>query len=102
MEKTEIKNEESNMFDDFSDNDDEQVQVARPTTKPTDRTKQLAKVKYAFMTDEDKEKLNTFPQFTDPSHIAPKKLDGQTAAILQDGPTLAKKGSAWNKAGTTW
>ena len=77
----------------------EEAKVARPTTKPTDRTKKLGKQSYTFWTEKDKEKLNSFPQFADPSHIAPKKLEG---IQNQGGPELKKNGSAWNKAGTTW
>ena len=61
----EIHNEESSMFDDDLmknlTNTEEKVKVARPTTKPTDRTKKLAKESYTFWTEKDKEKLNTFP-----------------------------------------
>jgi hypothetical protein len=32
---------------------DEGVKVARPTTKPTDRTKKLEKPKYNFWTEKD-------------------------------------------------
>lgn len=73
--------------------------VARPTTKPTDKTKKLQN-SYTFWTEKDKNKLNTFPQFTDASYIAPKKIDNPQQ-IPQD-PLLVKNGSAWNKSGTTW
>jgi len=37
------------------------AKVARPTTKPTDRTKKLEKQTYNFWTEKDKTKLDTFP-----------------------------------------
>lgn len=75
---------QSNMFDVDSDDEDQQnnqwpldkkqddkdgneeakeeVKVARPTTKPTDRhRKKDVKASYTFWTEKDKEKLNQFP-----------------------------------------
>jgi hypothetical protein len=37
--------------------------------------KKLDKPKYNFWTEKDPEKLNSFPQFQDPTSIAPKKLE---------------------------
>jgi hypothetical protein len=62
--------EDKNLFS----GDPKEAKVARPTTKPTDKTKKLEKQSYTFWTEKDKEKLNTFPQFQDSSYIAPKKL----------------------------
>lgn len=97
---------EPSMFDQPMDSDEQEQtnndgeKVARPTTKPTDRHRKYEKQSYTFWTEKDKEKLSTFPQFTDPSHIAPKKLLAD-AAKLQDAG-IAKKASAWNKTGATW
>ena len=64
--------------------EDKKVKIAQPTTKPTDRTKKLEKQSYTFWTEKDKTKLDSFPQFSDASYIAPKKLEG---AQIESGPT---------------
>jgi len=87
---------------------DEEVKVARPTTKPTDKGRKYAppeKYKYSFMTADDRNKSATFAQNIDPTVIQPKKIEDQ--AELQKVKTQGEKemnltGSAWNKSGTTW
>lgn len=81
------------------DKDQNEGKVARPTTKPTDRGRKYEKQSYTFWTEKDKDKLNTFQQFSDPSVIAPKKLDGN---VIPQENVMTKTGSAWNKSGTTW
>ena len=76
---------EKNIFDDnnlASDSDDvkeengtmnnksETPVVARPTTKPTDRTKKTES-SYTFWKETDQAKLETFPQFKDDNYIKP-------------------------------
>ena len=55
-------------------------------------------MQYAFMTAEDKAKLNTFQQFTDPTVIQPKKIECPKEMPLVKQATGS---SAWNH-GTTW
>jgi len=55
------------MFDDQGSDSDDIVekkggaQVARPTTKPTDKTRMKAKESYTYWTEKDKDKLATYP-----------------------------------------
>jgi len=60
---------------DFGGN--EEAKVARATTKATDNGRKYApeKYKYSFMTDDDRNKSNTFRQNLDPTIIQPKKIE---------------------------
>jgi len=51
--------------EDIEENKNEGATVARPTTKPTDRTKKLAKQasSYTFWKEKDPEKLASYQQF---------------------------------------
>jgi len=61
-----VKEEKGGPKDDISD----VPRVARPTTKPTDRTKKTES-SYTFWKETDKAKLQSFPQFQDDSYIKP-------------------------------
>lgn len=80
----------------------EEVKVARPTTKPTDRTKKIGQRKpsYNYFAQQDKEILASFPQTQDPTIIQPKKITDPEQIKKYEEPDLKKKNSAWNKAGT--
>lgn len=81
---------------------DEEVKVARPTTKPTDVRQKFGQRKpsYNYFAQQDKEILASFPQTQDPTIIQPKKLVDPELIKKIEEPDLKKKNSAWNKAGT--
>lgn len=78
MDQVEIDANDSQMFDDEAMDspvkdllkgvNQEEMKIARPTTKPTDRHKKLEN-SYTFWKEQDPEKLKSFPQFTDASYI---------------------------------
>ena len=95
-------NKDSDSDDVKDENKSSKPVVARPTTKPTDKTRQT-KSSYTFWKENDKAKLDSFPQFKDETIIKPKKIDDpETLKKIAQENEQVRASSSWNKAGTTW